>query len=203
MNDADREAEDERILAGLRELDVMTERVMAAYALYRRQMHPNWETTPRWEKCWQATAKMLLETGWDPDTYMCVQFQKQSPFPQPNHLYNNAAKLNMLHALASGTQTAEIDTKISAEINFWNNRVNFFKDVTVALEQAAKNPSISTLFLFCAAWQSGYTGERWLGAAAKASLVTKVADAYRKRGILTPEIDEELTKWLSTHRKSN
>lgn len=180
-------------------VETMVKRVKEAYILYRRAIHPNWTPSSRWDKCWLAAAKMLVETGWDPGTYMCVLFQQTVPFPQPNMIYNDAARRHMLRAIGEGMPAAETKTRITAEVGFWQTRLKVF-GLETALEMASENPAISALFLFCAARQFGFDGSRWARGAVETLRMTPVADAYREAKILTPEIEADISSWITAQQ---
>jgi hypothetical protein len=171
-------------------------RVKEAYMLYRNAIHPNWRPAIRWEKCWRTVAKLLNENGWDPDTYICVQFQSTTPFPHPNMLYSKTAIGHMTRAIAERAPASEADTKATAETSFWVSRINVFRDPAQVLGMAARNPSISAIFLYCAARQCGLDGSRWIAKTVETMRMTPIADAYRRARLLTPEIEAEITQWI-------
>ena len=127
------------------------EAVRKAYRLRRHIHQPKWNgSNTRWQVCWEKTANLVREHGFDLDRYIEAQFELKAPFPMPNQLYNQEA-LNRyeLYNKQRIDPTEEILRRLSVELNFLETRldVGFSLDEILALPKAPLTP----LFCYCVA----------------------------------------------------
>jgi hypothetical protein len=122
-------------------------RVYEAYALRRRMLHPNWSgDNPRWSPCWRKLAELIDTEEYDLDLYLDAQFEMKSPYPQPNHLYSEAARERYHNYKKTAPEPGEVVIRrIEVELYFLETRLG----LGFSLDEIFMMPATPLTPLFC------------------------------------------------------